>query len=337
MDGRTRESHAIMDGKICKWGDDDGYYEWVTDEKTGKRKLKRFERPKSAYHGAPGTDFRCRCVSIAYVPEFEDDYEAEREDRPIQGVTQGAYADPDTILRNSALETERNIRENPRSEKNERLKQKERDDRTKMLYRRADELEGAERDAYILRRNADRDNYLADVMEYKVPNGPLGEDMMKAFDGYCRPNGSEKVNEYLKNKPQKKDAAIENEVRMMKEWINKNPLPENKVLYRSFPVDKSKIDEFLRKKKVVGIGGFQSFSSSLEHSSSFVDKNEYGVILKLDCKKGDKIAPPLRVKNDKMVGYPEEQEYIALPNATFKVKKSSWKGKLCYIYCEFGD
>lgn len=96
MDGRTRESHAVMDGKICKWGDDDGYYKWVIDEKTGKKKLKRFPRPKEAYKGAPGTDFRCRCVAIAYVPEFEDDYEEERTSGPIRGVTQGKHADPET-------------------------------------------------------------------------------------------------------------------------------------------------------------------------------------------------------------------------------------------------
>lgn len=85
MDGRTRESHAVMDGRICKWGDDDGYFEWE-DNKDGKRELKRHTRPGNAYKGAPGTDFRCRCVALPYVPEYEDDY--VREDGPVQGVTQ---------------------------------------------------------------------------------------------------------------------------------------------------------------------------------------------------------------------------------------------------------
>ena len=62
MDGRTRESHAIMDGKICAWGKDDVYYEWETDS-NGKRKLVEKPRPKNSYKGAPGTDFRCRCVA----------------------------------------------------------------------------------------------------------------------------------------------------------------------------------------------------------------------------------------------------------------------------------
>lgn len=96
MDGRTRESHAVMDGKICKWGEDDYYYLWETDPKTGKRKLVRKPRPANAYKGPPGTDFRCRCTALPYVPEYEDDYEAERPKGPVHGVTQGEHADPET-------------------------------------------------------------------------------------------------------------------------------------------------------------------------------------------------------------------------------------------------
>lgn len=88
MDGRTRESHAVMDGKICKWGDDKGYYVWEVNPKTDKRELVRKWRPENAYKGAPGTDFRCRCTALPYVPEFEDDYEAERVKGPQQGVIQ---------------------------------------------------------------------------------------------------------------------------------------------------------------------------------------------------------------------------------------------------------
>lgn len=87
MDGRTRESHAVMDGKICKWGDDTGYFKWEVG-KDGKRELKRHSRPENAYKGAPGTDFRCRCIALPYVPEFEDDYEAEREKGEQRGASQ---------------------------------------------------------------------------------------------------------------------------------------------------------------------------------------------------------------------------------------------------------
>lgn len=94
MDGRTRESHAVMDGKICKWGDDTGFYVWK-EQPDGKRKLVRQDRPKNAYMGAPGTDFRCRCTALPYVPEYEDDY--VREKGPVQGVKQGEHAEPHSI------------------------------------------------------------------------------------------------------------------------------------------------------------------------------------------------------------------------------------------------
>lgn len=44
--------------------------------------------------GTLGADSRCRCVALPYVPEYEDDYEAEREKGPVQGVVQGVHFDP---------------------------------------------------------------------------------------------------------------------------------------------------------------------------------------------------------------------------------------------------
>ena len=337
MDGRTRDSHAVMDGKICKWGDDKSYYEWSPhDPKTGKKKLIRKDRPKNAYIGAPGTDFRCRCTALPYVPEFEDDYEEERENRPIQGVTQGAYSDPTTILRNNELEAQRKIRETPKRKSEIEAKANEKKAKVNMLYRMADKLQGAKRDAYILRRTADRQNYLADVLEYPLPEGKERKRMLDAFKNYCRPEGSEKINKYLV-KHKERNPGLEGNIKAMEDWIRRNPLPENKVLYRAIPLSKGEIDEILKKKRVVGKGGFQSLSSSLEHSASFIDSGKYGVILKINGKKGDKVAPPLRIEDNKMVGYSEEQEYDALPSATFKVKKSYWDGKICYIDCEFEE
>lgn len=108
MDGRTRESHAVMDGKICKWGDDRHYYAWEDDPaKPGKRKLVRKPRPGNAYMGAPGTDFRCRCVALPYIPEYEDDYEEERPKGKVQGVTQEHPAE--TAPSEQTLELERRL------------------------------------------------------------------------------------------------------------------------------------------------------------------------------------------------------------------------------------
>ena len=57
----------------------------------------RKDRPANAYKGAPGTDFRCRCTALPYVPEYEDDYEAEREKGPVQGIKQGEHAEPHNV------------------------------------------------------------------------------------------------------------------------------------------------------------------------------------------------------------------------------------------------
>lgn len=46
---------------------------------------------------APGTDFRCRCVALPYVPEFEDDYEATREKGEQRGVLQGKNSSAATM------------------------------------------------------------------------------------------------------------------------------------------------------------------------------------------------------------------------------------------------
>jgi SPP1 gp7 family putative phage head morphogenesis protein len=60
-DERVRESHAAMNGKLCKWDDptvysDDGGETW---------------EPRSSIGGVeehPGRDFQCRCVSAAVIP-----------------------------------------------------------------------------------------------------------------------------------------------------------------------------------------------------------------------------------------------------------------------------
>lgn len=117
MDGRTRQSHALMDGKICKWGEDRKYYEWEENPKTGKRELKEKERPKGAYIGAPGTDFRCRCVALPYLPEYEDDYEEQRAKGPIVGVTQGKNADERTKKYLAELKNDKIVGKLKRTEK----------------------------------------------------------------------------------------------------------------------------------------------------------------------------------------------------------------------------
>lgn len=61
-DDRVRDSHALMEGLLCRWDDasvcsyDDGKT-WVA-------------RPADAVHLHPGQDIQCRCVALPYYPEL---------------------------------------------------------------------------------------------------------------------------------------------------------------------------------------------------------------------------------------------------------------------------
>lgn len=65
--------------------------------------------------GTLGADFRCRCVALPYVPEYEDDY--VREEGPVRGVVQGKNADLETIKRNKEIADLKRIRELLKSQK----------------------------------------------------------------------------------------------------------------------------------------------------------------------------------------------------------------------------
>lgn len=59
-DERERDSHFVLNNKLCKYSDptvysDDGGKTWKKRKSIG------------AYEGTPGTDFQCRCVPLPYV------------------------------------------------------------------------------------------------------------------------------------------------------------------------------------------------------------------------------------------------------------------------------
>lgn len=71
-DDRVRDSHAIMEGLLCRWDDAslcsyDNGKTWVN-------------RPSGAIDLHPGQDIQCRCVALAFYPELE----AEMEGIPMQ-------------------------------------------------------------------------------------------------------------------------------------------------------------------------------------------------------------------------------------------------------------
>lgn len=74
FDDRVRDSHASMEGLLCRWDDAsvcsyDGGKTWV-------------DRPSDAVQLHPGQDIQCRCVGLAYYPELT----AEIEGKPIEYI-----------------------------------------------------------------------------------------------------------------------------------------------------------------------------------------------------------------------------------------------------------
>lgn len=65
-DERVRESHKILNGKICQWDDPTVYRE--PDEKVWKKRSSI-----GAYEGDPGEDFQCRCISAARIDSLLDE------------------------------------------------------------------------------------------------------------------------------------------------------------------------------------------------------------------------------------------------------------------------
>lgn len=66
-DDRVRDSHAIMEGLLCRWDDASVYSD--DNGKTWKA------RPSGAVDLHPGQDIQCRCVGLAFYPELVSEIE----------------------------------------------------------------------------------------------------------------------------------------------------------------------------------------------------------------------------------------------------------------------
>ena len=64
-DERVRESHDVMDGKVCRWDDPTVYADTVEDAQAGRWKSRASIGGVDQH---PGQDFQCRCVSRAVIP-----------------------------------------------------------------------------------------------------------------------------------------------------------------------------------------------------------------------------------------------------------------------------
>lgn len=320
MDGRTRESHAVMDGKICKWGDDEHYYAWETDPKTGKRKLVRKPRPANAYKGAPGTDFRCRCTALPYVPEYEDDYEAEREKSTQRGVVQ--------------------TQEQPEPMSSEQIAFLNQINESRLMMGKS--RKPGNREANLLRKREQADYELEMARDYTyLEKQPFDKELNTFYKLWCRKDGSDNLNGYLFKKNLGVVAGdhprFDEREKAMNEYIRSNPLKRNMTLWRSMNLN-TDVFENSKKSKLILCPGILSFSKSMQHSASFYNphlpRGKVQFLVKLNAKKGDPIAPPYQIRNGRMIGYPEECEFNAPSVSKLRIKKELKLGEIVILECE---
>lgn len=318
MDGRTRESHAVMDGKICKWGDDTGFYVWK-EQPDGKRKLVRQDRPKNAYMGAPGTDFRCRCTALPYVPEYEDDYVREKSTQ--RGVVQ--------------------TQEQPEPMSSEQIAFLNQINESRLMQ--AKSRKPGNREANLLRKREQADYELEMARDYTyLERQPFDRELNTFYKLWCRKDGSDNLNGYLLKKNLGLEAGdhprFDEREKAMNDYIRSNPLKRNMTLWRSMSLPTLVLKK-ARKDKRIFCPGIVSFSKSMQHSASYYDPNPRDkdvvpFLIKMDAKKGDSIAPPYQIRNGRMVGYAEECEFNAPSKSNIRIKKERQFGEVLILECE---
>lgn len=90
FDDRVRDSHAAMEGLLCRWDDAsvcsyDGGKTWV-------------DRPSGAVELHPGQDIQCRCVPLSYYPELTAEIEGEPMEYIPASESEGSVSNFETVV-----------------------------------------------------------------------------------------------------------------------------------------------------------------------------------------------------------------------------------------------
>ena len=85
FDDRVRDSHALMEGLLCRYDDAN-----LCSYDNGKTWV---ERPAGAVRLHPGQDIQCRCIALAFYPELE----AEMENVSLSETTEGLEPVQDVV------------------------------------------------------------------------------------------------------------------------------------------------------------------------------------------------------------------------------------------------
>ena len=90
FDDRVRDSHAVMEGLLCRWDDAsvcsyDGGKTWV-------------DRPAAAVQLHPGQDIQCRCVGLAYYPELTAEIEGDPMEYIPASETEASVSNYESVV-----------------------------------------------------------------------------------------------------------------------------------------------------------------------------------------------------------------------------------------------
>ena len=96
-DDRVRESHAIMEGLLCRWDDAS-----VCSYDNGKTWV---DRPSGAVQLHPGQDIQCRCVGLAFYPELVSEVEGVPMQEIVDSIPENNNVTELNILDNGFVKT----------------------------------------------------------------------------------------------------------------------------------------------------------------------------------------------------------------------------------------
>jgi hypothetical protein len=255
-----------------------------------------------------------------YVPEYEDDYEAEREKSTQRGVVQ--------------------TQEQPEPMSAEQIAFLNQINESRLMMGKS--RKPGNREANLLRKREQADYELEMTRDYTyLEKQPLDKELNTFYKLWCRKDGSENLNGYLLKKNLGLNAGdhprFDEREKAMNEYIRSNPLKRNMTLWRSMSLDTDNFEKYRKRKRILN-PGIVSFSKSMQHSASYYNPNPpkgmVPFLIKLNAKKGDAIAPPYQIRNGKMVGYPEECEFDAPSMSKLRIIKERKFGEVVIFECE---
>jgi len=302
LDERVRESHAVLDGKICRWDDSTVYADSIEDA-LADNWLQRSEI--NGVEMQPGEDYQCRCWAEAIFPEEVTEEEAPTEEE-------------ETTVEETPVEPQ--PQPEPEPSLTEEIVQQEA--QTLVLSPSVEEVAATREEI----------NYLdySNIVEMKT-SGTAAQDVLDATtqfktfidetEAWRQSLSSDEVNalkdftstsKFINMVARGKDISgtgadeilIKKQIPTMEKALSRASLPKDVVVWRGFGIDFLQSDPTLLKGKIFVQPIFQSTSVRKGEAEYFKSKaNDYKkILLKIKVRKGVKgigyVDPISRIKGE---------------------------------------